>query len=273
LIDNNSSPSITEIESVKIFLNHFPEASVIRETKPGLTPARLRGIAESTGELLVFVDDDNIVAPDFLRVGHRIAEENRHIGAWSGQVKLTFEKEPEPWTRKYWGLLVYREFERDSWSNFPHMPETMPCGAGLFVRKEVADFYKNLCDSGQRNIQLDRKGNSLFSGGDNDLAACACDVGLGVGLFHDLSLQHYITPQRLSKSYLLKLAESISASTVVFKSFRKEYPQPVTVRTKIANNLRLALKSGLDREFYKAVLKGEEIGKKILKQGLQSDSN
>ena len=38
----------------------------IRENELGLTAARLRGIRESRGELLVFADDDNVLAPDFL---------------------------------------------------------------------------------------------------------------------------------------------------------------------------------------------------------------
>src|ERR1700758_5251153 len=43
-----------------------PEARVVREETLGLTPARLRGIRESQGKLLVFVDDDNVLDVDLL---------------------------------------------------------------------------------------------------------------------------------------------------------------------------------------------------------------
>src|SRR5207253_8061399 len=111
------------------------------ETKQGLTPARLRGMKEAAGDILVFIDDDNWINPDFFQKGMEIAGRCVHIGSWSGQVKLQFEKQPEEWTRKYWGLLVYREFREDKWSNFPYLTDTMPCGAGLFVRKKVAEYY------------------------------------------------------------------------------------------------------------------------------------
>src|SRR5262245_3180408 len=43
-----------------------PRAAVVREDVLGLTAARVRGIAATNGDLVVFVDDDNIVAPDYL---------------------------------------------------------------------------------------------------------------------------------------------------------------------------------------------------------------
>lgn len=86
------------------------------------------------------------------------------------------------------GNLVIREFDHNVWSNLPRLPESMPCGAGLCVRRNVALHYLDLHESGKRSFQFDRNGTSLLSGGDNDLAACACDIGLGVGLIASLKL-------------------------------------------------------------------------------------
>ena len=47
-------------------LSWHPHARHIREDELGLTPTRLRGIAEAEGDLLVFIDDDNILTPDYL---------------------------------------------------------------------------------------------------------------------------------------------------------------------------------------------------------------
>ena len=268
IIDNNSSNKLDEQEYFKIFCNGY-SARLINEKEQGLTPARLRGIQEATGDILVFIDDDNFIAPDFFIQGIKIGTDYEHIGSWSGRVTLEFEKEPEAWTKPYWGLLVNREIEKDYWSNLPHLPDTMPCGAGLFVRKQVADYYLQLHETGKRNIQLDRNGSSLFSGGDNDLAACACDIGMGVGVFLKLKLTHYIPSFRTEKKYLLKLAEGIAASTVVFKSFRGELREQKNYKKKLANILRLALKNKTERQFYSAVLKGEEAGFKLLQQNIK----
>jgi hypothetical protein len=56
----------------------------------------------------------------------------------------------------------------------------------------VAERYRLLHESGKRTFQLDRNGTSLLSGGDNDLAGCACDLGLGIGLIASLKLAHLI---------------------------------------------------------------------------------
>lgn len=263
IIDNNSNNGFR----TEPYFKEFSRLSIVRivmETNQGLTPARLRGIQEAKGDVLVFVDDDNILKQDFFRQGNRIAEECTHIGAWGGKIVLTCEKEPEPWAFPYLGLLAKRDIDKDYWSNLPALGESMPCGAGMFVRKEVAEYYYQLHKAGKRSIQLDRKGGSLFSGGDDDLATCACDIGLGVGVFHKIELNHYIPASRLTKEYLLKLAREIAASSIVLNSYRDKKPQKRSFKNKLADQIRLLLKSPMDRKFYSAVLRGQDQGMAIL---------
>ena len=272
IIDNNSVPALQEVAYVKDFADRTGNTRIIKETKKGLTPARLRGIKENTGNLIVFIDDDNFIAENFFEAGSKIAKENPHIGAWSGQVKLKFEQHPAAALHPYLGLLVKRDLDKDLWSNFPHLSDTMPCGAGLFVRKHVAKYYSQLHKDGKRNIQLDRSENSLFSGGDNDLAACACDVGMGVGLFQNLVLYHYIPVERTKLNYLLRLAEGIAASDVVLKSFRHLYPDTLSLKNRIANSLRLLFKSNHAKLFHKAVMRCDSMGKSLYLKNSKSQS-
>lgn len=201
-------------------LNWHSGARLIQEKKLGLTPARLRGIREAKGDLLVFVDDDNVLDPDFLELAWTIAEERPYLGSWSGQCRPRFDETPPEWTRRYWGNLAIREFKEDQWSNLPRLPDTMPCGAGMCVRRVVALHYMELNESGKRSFQFDRTGDSLVSGGDNDLAACACDLGLGVGIMTCLKLQHLIPPARLTAEYLTRLAEGIHFSSALLDHAR-----------------------------------------------------
>jgi glycosyltransferase involved in cell wall biosynthesis len=264
VIDNNSDLPVSSRDYMASYTSGL--FRVVVETKQGLTPARLKGIQEATGDLLIFVDDDNFIREDFLVQGLGIAEKNQHIGSYSGQVKLVFESEPPAWTKPYWGMLVYRQFDKDVWSNLPHLSTTMPCGAGLFVRKPVADYYHKLHEEGKRAIQLDRTGNSLFSGGDNDLAACACDLGMGVGLFHELVLDHYIPSFRLTEKYLAALSQGIATSSIIFKSLRNEQPIAMSLKTRMANMVRLAIMTPMARTMYRAGLEGEEQGRRMVKE-------
>jgi glycosyltransferase involved in cell wall biosynthesis len=199
----------------RIELGWHPKARLVREEALGLTPARLRGIREAAGDLLVFVDDDNVLDPDYLEVARRIADEKPFLGSWSGQCRPGFDTPPPEWTRRYWGNLVIREFDEDVWSNLPRLSATMPCGAGLCVRRDVAREYLRLHEDGHRSFQFDRTGGSLLSGGDNDLAACACRLGLGVGLVASLKLQHLMASERFTADYLTRLAEGIQFSATL----------------------------------------------------------
>jgi glycosyltransferase involved in cell wall biosynthesis len=48
-------------------ISWHPRGRHVREDEIDVTAARMRGIRESSGDLLVFVDDDNVLAPDFLK--------------------------------------------------------------------------------------------------------------------------------------------------------------------------------------------------------------
>jgi glycosyltransferase involved in cell wall biosynthesis len=259
VIDNDSDPPVDAIPIG--FPKPIAQARFVREEKRGLTPARLRGIREAKGDLLVFVDDDNFVRQDFFTQGLALSLKYPFVGAFSGQVHLMFEKDPPEWSYPYHGLLVRRVFDDDKWSNLPNLDETMPCGAGLFVRRRVASHYLFLHDSNQRKIQLDRTGDSLFSSGDNDLAACSCDVGMGVGLFHQLVLDHFIPESRLQRSYLLRLTRGIYCSSVVFKAMRGCLPEPYSFKRELLDSMRLLLMGPLRRAFYREQIKGEREGR------------
>jgi glycosyltransferase involved in cell wall biosynthesis len=224
----------------RLDLGWRPRARLVREEKLGLTPARLRGIREAAGDVLVFVDDDNVLAADYLEAALRIARERPFLGAWSGQCLACFDETPAAWTERYWGTLCIRRFEAEAWSNLPRLPATMPAGAGLCVRRTVAQRYLDLHDAGQRRFQLDRTGGSLISGGDNDLAACACDLGLGMGLMPDLKLQHLIPPQRLTADYIGRLVEGIEFSSVVLDANRGLASRPRSRLGRAADLLRIA---------------------------------
>ena len=260
LIDNASEAG----REPGIDLGWHPGARLIREEKLGLTPARLRGIREAQGDLLVFVDDDNMLDPDSLETAQRIASEKPYLGSWSGQCRGRFDESPPEWTRRYWGNLAIREFKEDRWSNLPRLGDTMPCGAGLCVRREIALHYLKLNESGQRSFQFDRTGDSLVSGGDNDLAACACDLGLGVGLMTSLKLQHLIPPVRLTADYLARLAEGINFSSVLLDHARGLPVVPRSRGRRLLDGLRLQITAQPHRSIQSAAIRGFDRAVEVL---------
>lgn len=268
VIDNNSTPLLCE----RIDLSWHPSSRIVRESAQGLTPARLRGIREACAEILVFVDDDNVLNEYFLETTHRIAEEHVFLGSWSGQCHPEFERTPPEWTRRYWGNLVIREFKGDQWSNLPRLGATMPCGAGLTVRRDVARHYLALHDDGARPVQLDRAGNSLLSAGDNDLAACSCDLGIGQGIFDRLELTHLIPSERLSEDYLKRLLEAIYFSAVVIARLRNEESEVSAYRVRVRDKLKALFLPSPHRQMALAELRGRCRGLDFISEHLPSDT-
>lgn len=240
LIDNASDTS----DLSKIELDWHPNASYIREDHLGLTPARLRGIKESIGQVIVFVDDDNILNLDYLENVLNISKDFQCLGAWGGKVLPEFEESPPSWSKPYLELLAIREFKSDQWSNIQHQYESMPCGAGLCVRKKVAEKYVDYVNHDPKRADMGRKGKILTSCEDSDLALTACDLGLGTGLFTSLEVTHLIPAQRLEEDYLLRLVEGLAYSQVILKYLRdRELPESSWKTSKIYS-LYLRLRYG-----------------------------
>jgi len=269
LIDNASE----KILSSEIDLTWHPNAYHIREEKLGLTPARLRGIREAKAETLVFVDDDNVLDSDYLEITLGISKDFPFLGAWGGQIKGDFETTPPDWAKPHLPQLAIREFEQDKWSNLLHQHETTPCGAGMCVRKVVAQKYADLLKHDSLRLGLDRKGIArqgeiLLSCGDSDLAFTSCDVGLGTGQFTALKLTHLIPASRLTEEYLIRLVEGITYSHIILDSFRGKTPTPSVTswEKKVLTYFRLWKMTPKERRFYKASKRAQALAiQEILK--------
>jgi glycosyltransferase involved in cell wall biosynthesis len=62
LIDNASQNPLQDL----LDLSWHPASRVVLEPEPGLTPARLRAIAEVQSDVIIFVDDDNVLDTSYL---------------------------------------------------------------------------------------------------------------------------------------------------------------------------------------------------------------
>lgn len=209
VIDNASEVPL----SGNVDLSFHPQGRIVREEALGLTNARLRGMRESTGTLLVFIDDDNVVASDYLEQASNIAQQWPILGVWGGQAFPEWQELPADWTREYWPWLGLRELDREYWSNAPRDSKALPFGAGMCVRRTIAAAYADsFAHNSRRRLLVGRTGRELAGSEDTDIAFMACELGLGVGLFPRLKMSHLIPRQRVQEEYLLRLIEALTHS-------------------------------------------------------------
>ncbi len=204
LIDNASQPPLLG----EWDLSWHSQARHVREGELGLTPARLRGIKESAGELLVFIDDDNVLQPDYLTEASAIASNHPHLGVFgAGVLEPEFEIEPARELVPLLSMLALRQVSSERWSDQPKDEDTFPWGAGLCVTREVAEDYGKLIGRMNSSKVLGRTGQQLFCGEDNIFSWTAAAAGKGFGLFPALKITHLISAGRLNQSYFLRLIE------------------------------------------------------------------
>ena len=232
MVDNASLECLSQAWD----LSWHPCARHIRENELGLTYARRRGFHESTGSLLVFVDDDNVLNPDYLRNVLFISQTFPQIGIWGGSIKGVFEVEPPLVLKSRLGLLAVGEITNDDWGTIKGFNAACPPGAGIAVRKHIIHKYYENGNSSAIQMLLGRRGNTLTSGEDVDLAWFSCEIGFGMGRFKQLCLEHLISAKRLTLDYFERLVEGGCYSNV-FLHQRHNLPLP-EIPTTILSKLR-----------------------------------
>ena len=125
---------------------------VVRESEPGLSYARRRGFTEAACEYVSFVDDDNWVAPQWLKVVFEVMSEHATIGACGGISKAACEVKAPAWFEAFKSSYAIGAQGQEAGV----VPEERGFlwGAGLTVRRSV---WQELVSSGFRSLLPDFK--------------------------------------------------------------------------------------------------------------------
>jgi glycosyltransferase involved in cell wall biosynthesis len=194
-----------------------PNLRFVRELRPGLTFARLRGVNETRSPIVVFVDDDNILNVDYLEILLGRFADDQALGAIGGRITPIWEiGTPPAWIDEFRDLLALRDhgelFLRAVATDPLSYPLFAPVGAGMALRRDALASWIAAVTAGDGTA--DRTGNSLSSGGDNDIVLHVLRSGWAVAYEPRISLGHIIPPERLSREYLGRLAQDIMISWV-----------------------------------------------------------
>lgn len=210
IIVDNASPVPVSLEDLSASFSG--NLRLVKESSLGLSHARLRGISEATTDLLVFSDDDNVFAPDYLEIACEKMRQNPRVGVAGGKSLPEYEISPPEWFEDGMAPLGCRDLgdedliltkeEHEAQRDYP---EFSPIGAGMVFRKEAICSWMDTVSSGD---VPDRKGDSLSSAGDCDMVLHALDAGWGVAYWPSLSLLHLLPGFRLERDYLAAISRT-----------------------------------------------------------------
>jgi glycosyltransferase involved in cell wall biosynthesis len=255
LIDNASK----QLLSKQWDLSWHPHGRIIREKKLGLTQARLRGIREGKGGILVFVDDDNVLHKKYLTNAVEISKKYPKVAVFGGNIKGDYEAGCPSWLKRYEGILAIKTVRKNAFDNNQEKHENTPVGAGLIVKRNLAKKYLVETQKDQLKLNLDRKGTSLTGGGDIDISIAACRHGFQKGVFKKLRLVHLISKKRTSKKYIFNLMRGCFFSkTIRDCHYFRERPSKKDLIKMVLQNSIIILKNIAKGEILEAYM---EIGR------------
>lgn len=205
LVNNNSTDG-TENECRR-FQADYPDIRFryFLETNQGLSYARNCGIRNAQGDLLVYVDDDATVNPEYLRTYSDFFTHHPEAVAAGGPILPVYETEEPEWMTHYTRQLITGKlFLGNNQREFPH--GAFPGGGNACYRKSVFDTV------GLFNVELGRKGNSLIGAEEKDLFDKMTTHGMHFYYLPNAILYHIIPPHKLTQDYFDRLTYSIGVS-------------------------------------------------------------
>ena len=209
VVDNASTDATAAVAKNAWPTNLQIPLRVLVEPKPGLSHARVCALSAANYDIVAFVDDDNWVQTDWLRIGFQCFQEDVRRGAVGGLIEPAIEQ-PPPWFARHaaaWVVGPQADTSGDvTWSR------GFLWGAGLWVRRQA---WQELQQSGFQFLLSGRLGKRLSSGEDSELCRALRNAGWTLWYDERLRIKHAIPVIRITWAYLTRLAAAIGASTVV----------------------------------------------------------
>jgi hypothetical protein len=202
VIDNNSTDDTKDV--VASFVTANPAPRRIMETRQGLDHGRNRAVEEARGDLVVLVDDDILMEPDWLSqlVAPFSSESAHKIGVVGGEVVPVFPDGVPVWLEGAHRPLAFRT------DPGPLPADQAPMGANFAFPKWVFVRF------GMFDTRLDRQGARLFGGGDSQMIRRLRSVGLEAWFVPGAKVLHQIPAERLTLVYALRHAFDSARSRV-----------------------------------------------------------
>jgi glycosyltransferase involved in cell wall biosynthesis len=171
-------------------------ARYVFEPDLGLSRARNRGIAETSGDVVAFLDDDAVAVPDWARRHLDCFRDDPEVVGTGGRIELGWPKArpvwlPEGWEGMYAGLDLGDE-------PCELTDPLIPFGANMAFRRQALEPGTGFA------VSLGRRGDDLTSGEEREFFERLRAAGGRLVYLADAGVTHYVLPDRLGRRWFLR---------------------------------------------------------------------
>ena len=203
VVNNNCTDNTKDVIDKHLKSDQIPNLRQVIEPIQGLNHARRCGVENTTGDWLAFVDDDCLLAYDWVERAADFIAKYPNASAFGGRVRLSWSISPKSYVLKY-GYCFAQQDHGDQ-------AKTVDClvGAGMIINRQA------LLATGwlERQYLSDRIGQKLVSGGDVELALRLSAVG-ELWYNPECQIEHYIPSQRTTFDYLWRINCGLGVSQI-----------------------------------------------------------
>ncbi|MGQ0532387.1 MAG: glycosyltransferase [Caulobacteraceae bacterium] len=244
VVDNSSAPALPE-DVLAPLRTRGIAARLVREEKPGLIHARLCAIAATSSEWMLCVDDDNVLASDYVSEGLAFIRAHPNTAAFGGKLLLP-DNIPLPFgVKPFLPYLAVRDVGDDAMMGVSATWEIWePPAAGAFIARAVLNDFAAFVRTHSAASTLGRAPGSFASCEDSLLMHSAYRLGRATAYNPRLKLKHHIDPKRFDFDSLLKLMEGYGRSHVLLDQLlrgRVETPRYYRTPAHVAATMAAAM--------------------------------
>lgn len=205
VVDNNSTDDTRRVFDG--FASCYPTLNLrmVTETAQGLSYARNRGIAESTGAIVAIIDDDERVNDRFVEAYVDFFARHPEAVAAGGRVVPEYPSGRPAWLSHYTEVPLANPTDwGDSERIFPR--GRIPAGGNMAFRRDMLLRY------GGFDTSLGRVGGRLTGGEESDLFERMAADGVRFHYVPDAVIWHIIGAEKLTDDYFARLSFNTGVS-------------------------------------------------------------
>ena len=239
VVDNNSSDRTAAV--VRDYQKTWPSAYPLRycfAPQQGAAFARQRAVEKAHGELIGFLDDDNLPEPDWVASAYQFGKTHPEVVAFGSQIHgLFYEKTPEeqlPENFKRIACFLAIVERGNTPRQYDPEHKILPPGAGLVVRKTA------WLESVPKRLVLNHTGKEAgLASEDLEVLLHIQKAGGEIWYNPAMVVYHKIPNKRLEPDYLKLLVRCVGLSRHRLRMMTlKSWQKPLAFPAYLANDLR-----------------------------------